>query len=434
MVLLVSMAAHSAAVIESPKEDGLFYYKIGGARHITIPPSLTIETLNLSLNAKASALNCGAFDPALSIKHSLDNIKNGADNALNALQNAAGAAISNLPGYLLQKANPGLYDLFQNGLLRAQASFSLATKSCERMQYEISQSLNPYAEWVTLSRGDSWKKSLSFGEKNIHEAVDAARRGHNEGVTWIGGVKRGGVNQEPIRVVAEVAGAGLNMLSLLPPERTGDLPDDSPLSLHFENVDAVSQWVNEVLGDIQIGVCDACQKGTQPGRGLIPTIEQTADTVAQALTAIVQNRVPPTPENLTTVSAPGIVLTAQVIRAIQNLPSVERGIVVQKLSQDIAEAQVMEKAMLVRRFLLTGVKEAHVVAIKMAVKEVERAVEALDEEIRNVIFEKDIRTHLVTQTVMDLLIKDAAMRSASITVPALSPNDETPLKRGAVKP
>jgi integrating conjugative element protein (TIGR03755 family) len=424
---------HTNAAIESPKSDGLFYYKIGGARHISIPPSLTITTINLSLNVNASALNCGAFDPALSIKNSLENLKNGADNALNAIQLAAGAAISNLPGYLLQKANPGLYDLFQNGLLRAQESFSLATKSCERMSYEISQNINPYAEWITLSRGDSWKKSVGFGERDIHEALDDARSGHNEGITWVGGIERGGDGQTPIRILSDVASAGLNILSNLQPERSANLPSSAPLRGHFSGPSDVSIWVNEVLGEFQIGVCDDCDKGAQPGRGLIPYIEDKANAIAADLVDIVQKNVDPNPQNLDRISAPGIAITLQVINAIQNQPADERGIIVNKLSQEIAEARVMEEAMIVRRFLLTGVKESHVAEIKMAVDEVHRALNELDSEIENVIFEKDIRTKLVTSTVIDVLIKDSAMRSSSITTPALAPEDTTRLKQGAIR-
>ena len=179
----------------APNEDSLFYYKIGGGRDIAIPPSLNITTLDLSLNASATALTCSGFDPMVAIENSLDNLRNGVDNAVNALELAASAAIANLPGYILQKANPGLYDLFQNALLRANEAFSLATKSCERIQYEIANGTNPYAEWVTVSWGDSWKRSLGVGSANIHDAVDDAEDAHNDGIQWVGGQRRGGQDQ-----------------------------------------------------------------------------------------------------------------------------------------------------------------------------------------------------------------------------------------------
>ena len=144
VILMVGfLACHPLIAAEAPSDDSLFYYKIGGGRDIAIPPSLNITTIDLSLSGQASALSCSGFDPMVAIESSLDNLRNGVDNAVNAIELAATAAIANLPGYILQKANPGLYDLFQNALLRANESFSLATKSCERIQYEIAKNTNP---------------------------------------------------------------------------------------------------------------------------------------------------------------------------------------------------------------------------------------------------------------------------------------------------
>lgn len=422
----------NAQMTEVPHTDGMLYYKIGGGRHITIPPSLTITTINLSATASLSGLNCGRFDLGASLDASLNQISTGVDNAMNAIEAAAGAAIANLPGYILQKANPGLYDLFQNAILRAQESFSLATKSCERMQYEISNNINPYAEWITLSRGDSWSRSIGYGETNIHEAEEEAEDGHNEGLTWLGGISRGGEGQEPIRVLSEVAGAGLNILEGRPPETRTDLPGDSAFRQHFDGIEDVAYWVHKVLGDIEITVCDGCVKGAIPGRGLIPFIEQEADTIAGDLAAIVTDQNRPTPHNLANVSAPGVVVTNQVIEAIRNLTAAQRGAVIQKMAQEISESRAMEEAMVVRRFLLTGKKDGDVAAVKMAVEEVEKALDELDSEIENVIFEKRVRNSLVADTAIEVLLQDHAQRQSALSSPAMLPSDENPLDRGAV--
>ena len=75
ILLVVLLNTNSHALIEAPRDDSLFYYKIGGGRHISIPPSLTITTINLSTSASFSNLNCGLFDPVASIEASLDNLK-----------------------------------------------------------------------------------------------------------------------------------------------------------------------------------------------------------------------------------------------------------------------------------------------------------------------------------------------------------------------
>ena len=434
LILLAMGIAVSATTVaqDAPTDDSLFYYQIGGGRDIAIPPSLNVTTIGLSFNAQASALSCNGFDPMVAIESSLDNLKDGVDDAINALELAASAAIANLPGYILQKANPGLYDLFQNALLRANESFALATKSCERMQCEISNNINPYDEWVTVSWGDSWKRSVGIGGANIHDAVEDAEDAPNDGIEWVGGIRRGGAGQEPIRVLSDVATAGLNILSQRPPETSADLPATASLAEHFSGPNALDDWINNVLGEVEIGLCDACAKGSRAGKGLIPYIEDTTEDIVSDLTNLVIGVTSPTRANLENIGAPGVVVTLQVISAIQNQPSDEISIVINKLAQEIAEARVMEESMIVRRLLIAGRREGYVSANRIAQREVELALEELDGEIDNVIFEKDARNRFVTSTVIELLLRDNATRQSSVNTPASSPIDPRPLDGGGV--
>ena len=434
IILVVSfITCHPLIAAEAPSDDSLFYYKIGGGRDIAIPPSLNITTIDLSLSGQASALSCSGFDPMVAIESSLDNLRNGVDNAVNAIELAATAAIANLPGYILQKANPGLYDLFQNALLRANESFSLATKSCERIQYEIANNTNPFDEWITVSWGDSWKRSVGIGGANIHDAVDDAEDAPNEGIEWVGGLRAGGVNQPPIRVLSDVAKAGLNILSQRPPETSSNLPGSAPLAQHFAGPNAVDRWINNVLGEIEVGLCDSCTKGTRPGKGLIPYIEETTEDIVQLLVDLVSGSTQPTRVNLEQVEAPGIAVTLQVILAIRNQSPDEISIVINKLGQEIAEARVMEEAMIIRRLLLAGRKEGYVAANEIAQQEVIQALDELESEISNVIFEKDARDKFVTSTVVELLLRDNAIRQSSVNTPATVPTDPRPLKNGSVE-
>lgn len=434
MILIVGLMIFQPLIAaEAPSDDSLFYYKIGGGRDIAIPPSLNITTIDLSLNAQASALSCSGFDPMVAIESSLGNLRNGVDNAVNAIELAATAAIANLPGYILQKANPGLYDLFQNALLRANESFSLSTKSCERIQYEIANNTNPFDEWVSVSWGDSWKRSVGIGGANIHDAVDDAEDAPNDGIEWVGGLRAGGVNQPSIRVLSDVAMAGLNILSQRAPESGSDLPSSAPLAQHFTGPNAVADWVINVLGEVEVGLCDACNKGARSGKGLIPYIEQTTEDIVQLLVNLVTGATQPTRVNLEEVEAPGVAMTLQVIQALRNQSPVEISIVINKLGQEIAEARVMEEAMIIRRLLLAGRKEGYVSGNRIAQREVAQALEELDSEISNVIFEKDARNQFVTSTVVELLLRDNAIRQSSVNTPTSVPNDPRPLKKGGVE-
>jgi hypothetical protein len=63
----------------------------------------------------------------------MDDLKDGVDDAVNAVTNSANAAISSLPSLLLQRALPGVYDMFQEYKLDAETEIDIANKSCEEM-------------------------------------------------------------------------------------------------------------------------------------------------------------------------------------------------------------------------------------------------------------------------------------------------------------
>ena len=182
-----------------------------------------------------------------------------------------------------------------------------------------------------------------------------------------------------------------------------------------------------------MGLCETCRRGALPGKGLIPHIEQTAEDIIPLLVSLVAGATQPTRENLEEVEAPGIAITLQVVLAIRNLPPQEQSILINKFSQEIAEARVMEEAMIIRRLLLAGRKEGYVAANKIAQNEITLALDELDSEIRNVIFEKNIRNQFVTSTVIELLLRDNATRQSSVNTPAAVSSDSRPLKNGGVQ-
>ena len=147
---------------------------------------------------------------------------------------------------------------------------------------------------------------------------------------------------------------------------------------------------------------------------------------------LVAGNTPATRENLNAIEAPGIAITLQVILAIRNLPEREQGLFMHKFAQEIAEARIMDQAMIIRRLLLAGRKEGNVSANSIAQEEVAVALAELESEIANVIFEKDTRNKFVTNTVVELLLRDNATRQASLNTPAAVPVDPRPFENGGV--
>jgi len=119
LVLTLSLLAcsNTLAAVQGPTGDGLWYYEIGGAEPVSRPPNPSVTSVTLGGSIELGlGYSCGKFDPVAAVTNTLNQIKSGASSMMNAMITAASSAIAALPALILQRANPGLYDLFQNAL------------------------------------------------------------------------------------------------------------------------------------------------------------------------------------------------------------------------------------------------------------------------------------------------------------------------------
>ena len=156
----------------APKDDGLFYYTIGGGAPILPPASTGTETVTIGASvAWGSNLTCGAFDPFVTVSNQLNGVTEGFQRMMSDVLQAATAAVASLPGLILQRANPGLYDLMQNGILQAKADLQFAKTSCEEISRALASKL-PADDWTLVSTGQSWRQRAAAGADIIEAKQD----------------------------------------------------------------------------------------------------------------------------------------------------------------------------------------------------------------------------------------------------------------------
>lgn len=98
--------------------DNLFY-SIGGGTVISQPPSSNnMEKLGLGISWN-NDLMCGNFDFNTTVKNQLNGATDGFKNMMGDVINGATGAVASLPAMIIQRANPGLYELLNNGVLQA---------------------------------------------------------------------------------------------------------------------------------------------------------------------------------------------------------------------------------------------------------------------------------------------------------------------------
>ncbi len=449
VLLFFSSYIFASDIIPQGHNNNLLYYKMGGGSDLALPPSFSNSTINLGADADLSAGNtCGAFNPVLSITNTFNDLKDNANNIAQSILSNATGSIAQMPMYFLAQANPTAYNMINNALLSAHKAIELSTKSCEQTKAAIAEGKNPYQDWATISVGNEWKKHLSLtasGAEDINDAKkEVDQNAGNHGVPWVQGVRddtssagtstgysAGGLNQPPIHVIADTVKAGYNAVLMR------DLNDGSPapvggeLSHEFPSPGDAVSWITNVIGDQTVTTCNATScKATQSGisgRGLLPWITtcdnnnaDCADDIRTKLVSILSNQTAINKENLEAVSASGIILSPQVIHAIQNMDSTQQGIIVSKLAREVATQKIVDKALIARNILQAGSQIPVIASNNPAQKIIRQSINNLDKDIQSISFESQIRKLMMSDTVFNILHYQSNQQGDSLNVPKVT--------------
>ncbi len=429
LVLAFSVTAHALDIIPIGHGNNKLYYKIGGGNDFALPAVSSTRTTLLETNSNLGiGYSCGAFNPALSIRNSINDLKNSVDNLeQNIITNATGSLIQ-LPMYLLAQANPTAYNLLNNTLISAHNKLVLSTKSCETVKNQIAKGQNPYQDWGTISVNDQWKKHLTLVSSGNEDIINSkkeidAHSGEN-GVPWIQGksdsdsiLHAGGKSQPPIHVISDTVKAGYNAMLNRNLQSDLDAPDDeqnSELKRLFPNPKSASAWITNVVGDHIITTCndDSCKKqqGSVVGHGLLSWVtscqantNDCADTIRENLGNLVTGNQAITKNNLSKVSADGIAISPDVITSIRGMDVTQQKIIINKLAQEVALQRVMDKAFIARNILTTGAQVPIIASNHPAQVIIGQAIKNLDNDIRSLAFESQIRRETLSSTISETL-------------------------------
>mgnify|MGYP000303565581 FL=1 len=417
-----------------PGEKSTIYYKIGGGEPISGAANPTMTTIKIGLAGTAKLnYSCGKFDAGITIQ----NLMNSFASLGTTITGAVKAGIASLPLYILQRASPGLYELFQTYQKKAEAEWNIGLKSCEEMEGIIRNGGDPYEDWIKLAKGEAWK-DISTGTTDVVQAKTTVESNNGKkGVSWIGGTKAGGEFQNAIQVVRDVTKAGYNVTMNAAPGASPVItyPPTTKLSETWPNATVAADWAVSVVGDRQISLCDnvGCQaKASIPGAGLLPKFETERPlTMTQLKTAIAGTSAPKRAD-LEAASAPGVVITRELVDAIRAMRPVEQEIAVGRISMEVAQARIIDRALMIRNAIQTGagVPEA---GWEPAQKEAHLKIEQLNRYIDDLLFETRVRREVVSATANILIDSYRFDRAVSNGVSPQSAPNLKPLENGRVK-
>ena len=431
IVLSVSLAGGLTvpavnAQVTSPRLDGALDFTSGG--YVPRTPTRRTGFLTGGVGVKwKNNLMCGDLNPRVTISNQLNGLSEGFQQIFGQILQNAQAAVASLPALILQRANPGLYDLISQGSLMAKADFDAGKLSCEAIVEEIENRL-PWGPMATQSKAGGWEEATentsiagdAVQAKKVAEAADGS-------VTWVCDREVGGVGQPPMKTTADVVQVGYNtLLQRYGVNQCSNNPVDayeasSPMAQYWRRPIEAMYWAQDVLGDTYLAACDSCNKPfTLPAQGLVYQLKITTEAINTKLSALVTGTTSPiTYDRLVDVSAPpGVMVTGVLIRQLQRMSPVKQDAIIDRLAGELAYARLMEQTRIMIQILRAGKKDDAVQANTHVIPYVDANIDALASELKLLNDEMVARKTHARETIAMLLgtqeqvIQETALPSA----------------------
>lgn len=444
--MMLALALNSMSVrpdaYAQPVRGSSLYYRMGGGSPGGSANYRGQVAHNLGFGANARLnYSCGKFDIGLSWANIMNNLNNLGQTVTGAIQ----SGIAALPLYVLQRAQPGLYQIFQNYSQKVDLLLGASLKSCEEMEAMVKAGQNPYEDWIKMAKGEGWKIKAS-AQGDIYQAkidIEKNEEANKAGVPWVFGQNAGGVGGRPIEPVRDLSVAGYNA-TLNKPITASETTDysnspaekNSRLVRAFKSPAELAQWTTEVLGDQKVYTCGQhhCPAPTTvvTSSGLGPKYEAEVDFVQPKLEAMANPSNSATYADLAEISAPGFAVSPQLLGSLRAMPPDTRSIAVNRIAQEMAMHRVINKALVARSVLMTGLTLPEVTAAGDAIQNTQASVDRLSGYIDDLMYEARIRKDLTSQTALSIINTQSAIDTQSLNVPGGNPVDPAPAVGGRV--
>ncbi|WP_330534942.1 integrating conjugative element protein [Pseudomonas aeruginosa] len=388
-------------------------YSIGGGSAVSMGRAAGMRSIGVGVGWNSNLI-CGDMSIQTTLQNQLNGITNGFQQIMSNVIQSATSAVASLPALIIQRADPGLYNLLTNGVLQARLDFDRSKLTCRAMAEKMAETAGGQLGWSQMAEGMALRDAV--GSNDAVSAVEQAetRRG-NDGVPWVGGSNAGGAGQSAIRVVGDVTRAGYNLVNGRGVTDTSSIASTSCASLSCQtwtSPQQATEWATRVLGEQVQRTCDSCTKTeTVPGVGLTPLIQEEYEAKLQALQDLVSKAKNTTPENLREAGSSSLPITRGVIEALRDEP--DQDVLGRRLASEAALSSVLEKALLLQRTLLTGKKEPNVAANELAVQAVDQENSALEQEINNLKTELELRRTLAGNSAMAIIQRHSTRAAGS---------------------
>jgi len=264
-------------------------YSIGGGNAVSMSGAAGMRSIGVGVGWNSN-LMCGDMSITTTLQNQLNGLTNGFQQIMSTVIQNATSAVASLPALIIQRADPGLYNLLTNGVLQARLDFDRSKLTCRAMADKMADMAGGQLGWNQLAQGMALQQAVASTDA-VSAVEEAESSRGNNGVPWVGGSNAGGSNQPAIKVVGDVTRAGYNLVNGRSVTDTSAIDTASCNSLSCQtwpSPQAAVTWATRVLGEQEQRTCASCTKtSTVPGVGLTPLIQEEYETKLDVLQELV---------------------------------------------------------------------------------------------------------------------------------------------------
>ncbi|KZN63398.1 hypothetical protein [Pseudoalteromonas luteoviolacea] len=406
--LLVSITfesnANTTLVLE--EQDVSLTYKIHGASYWSRQKEneLPVNLPDLQWNIGA---DCSGFDAGISV----EGLMNDLDSQFNRLQrdtvNAMKGFATSLPLLLIQRMDPGLYELINNGIIKGEELFNLSISSCQSMSEKFSS--NGFGALIDESTYYEFSSSLmSDPDKDETDIVKKMNeKGESKGEAGVprhGGGTCGERKSNPCKPVEDVVKAGIKIAYEKSLKQRTKVNEPKPwIKNVFTDSSEAEGWITKTIGTVKYGTCKKCiQYEEVAGVGVYEDIASESLAISERLSAIVESSRIPDRSDLLSVSVNDMFVDENVIFALRD-EQIHRGVFISRISDDLALMKVVDKLIAARRILLAGKSDPKFQSVTMNKEIIEARLQLISEEIRMLKEELELKASAKGDVIVQLL-------------------------------
>src|SRR3989344_3467319 len=160
-------------------------YSIGGGSAVSMGRAAGMRSIGVGVGWNSNLI-CGDMSIQTTLRNQLNGITQGFQQIMSTVIQSATTAVASLPALIIQRADPGLYNLLTNGVLQARLDFDRSKLTCRAMAEKMADMAGGQLGWSQLAEGMALRQAVSSTDA-VSAVEQAERRRGNGGVPWVGG-------------------------------------------------------------------------------------------------------------------------------------------------------------------------------------------------------------------------------------------------------